>query len=163
MRQLLVIALLVTMIGIGGCTPWATYPPTDGAVSFNNPALEPIPTLMTEAIRRAVDRDEVSGTIYFNLPEDTPESVWSKVAERLGDAKALSDPGQPAYHVTAVRIRTVEAEVDVIRSGPEVVPQLSTIEFKQQLGGWKVVSAREWRVRVEAPEPHYPPASDDGG
>jgi hypothetical protein len=162
MRKRFVIALLVTMVGVGGCTPWATYPPTDGAVSFNNPAIEPIPTLMTEAIRHATDEAEATGTIYFNLPEGTPESVWRKVSERLGDAKALSDPQGPAYHITAVRIRTVEAEVDVIRSGPDIVPQLRTVEFKQQIGGWKVVSSREWRIRVEAPEPNYPPEPAEG-
>jgi hypothetical protein len=162
MQRLLVIAVLVSVGFIGGCTPWATFPPIEGAVDFNNPALEPIPTLMARAIQRAAEQDETSGTIVFNLPEDTPESVWRKVAERLGDAKAMTTAGQAAYHVTTVRIRTVEGEVDVVSSGPDEVPQLRTIGFKQQIDGWKIVSTRNWRVRITAPEPHYPPDSDEG-
>ncbi len=149
-------ALDLTVI-LCSCTPWATYPPIEGAAALGDPTLEPIPTLMAEAIRYVYDRDDSEPhEVAINLPPNIPARVYDQVITRLGGGRPMLGPDVNAYHIHAVRLRALEAEVDVIYPGGAGVPEFMTLSFKQDLlKGWYVNRARKWRFRVEVPEPNY--------
>jgi hypothetical protein len=166
MRQLTGTLLLVLALFLCGCTPWATYPPIEGAVDISNPALAPIPELMTGAVRHVREQDGGEGEIVLNLPEGTPAKVYDAVIERLQTARPMQAGDKGAYHVEAVRVRAMDAEVDVIHPGNGGAPELMTIYFRQHLlEGWQVKWHRRWRLRIEAPEAHYvpPPPPEEAG
>jgi hypothetical protein len=155
MRQLTGTLLLALAFFLCGCTPWATYPPIE---DISNPALAPIPTLMAEAVRYVHEQDDGEGEVVLNLPEDTPAKVYDKVLEKLGAGRPMETGDRQAYHVEAVRVRAVDAEVDLIHPGNGGAPELMTIYFQQQfLDGWRVKWHRRWRIRIEAPEVRYVP------
>ncbi len=146
-----------SLLVIAGCTPWATYPPVEGSVDLSDPDLSPIPELMADAIRYTHTRDGREGEIVFNLPPGTPRSVYQAVIKRLGDGRAMTDPAEVAYHVTEIRVRTLESEVDVIHTRPDDgTPEQMTISFRQNLlTGFRVERVRAWRYPVDVPPPHY--------
>jgi len=148
----------VLLVLIAGCTPYGTYPPIEGATSLNDPKLAPIPGLMAEALWYAYEHDRPNAPLVFNLPPGTPASVYDKVTTKLGvECYAMSQPGEPAYHVVEVRVRGTDAQVDVVQRGPDGRPQLMTVYFQQKIDGIKVTSARRWRIHVVEPLPHYVP------
>ena len=158
MRQLTSTLLLALAFFLCGCTPWATYPPIEGAVDISNPALAPIPELMADAVRYVREQDGEEGEIAINLPEGTPAKVYDAVIERLATARPMQAGEKRAYHVEAVRVRAMDAEVDVIHPGNGGAPELMTVYFNQNLlEGWQVKWHRRWRLRIEAPEAHYVP------
>ena len=157
------ILLLALCLAAAGCTPWATYPPIKGAAGINNPKLEPIPELMADAIRHAHEQAGGGDAIVFNLPEGTPAEVYDRVASKLDNAQPMRESGEAAYHVTEVRVRATDAEVDLIFQAEQDVPQLMTVKLKQHfVGGWQVVDSRIWRIPQQLPPPYYtPPAEPD--
>ena len=146
-----------SVLVIAGCTPWATYPPMEGSVGLSDPDLSPIPELMADAIRHIHARDGQEGEIVFNLPYGTPRSVYQAVIKRLGDGRAMTDPAEVAYHVTEIRVRTFESEVDVIHVRPDDgTPEQMTVSFRQNLlTGFRVERVKAWRYPVHVPPPHY--------
>ncbi|MBT8485089.1 MAG: hypothetical protein HKO59_03195, partial [Phycisphaerales bacterium] len=86
------------------------------------------------------------------------------VMDKLGGGSPMRDASQDAYHVTNVRIRTVDAEVDVIRRNDMGDPELLTLTFKQNLlKGYMVQDVRVWRYEVDEPPPYYVPETMRAG
>lgn len=156
----------LALIGTGlitGCAPWATYPPVEHTSKLVNPTFEPMPTLMAETVRYAHDHYGTVSDTTFNLPAGMGYKVYDKVIAKLGFGRPMQAGDQVAYHITAVRTRGPEAEVDVIVPRADGVYELVTIRFKEKLGkGPTIASAREWRVRAEPPSANYvaPPPSE---
>ncbi|UCD74535.1 MAG: hypothetical protein JSV91_12195 [Phycisphaerales bacterium] len=162
------LALLISVsLMLAGCTAWATYPPVEGTFELNKPTLEPIPTLMAEAIRFAREHYASDHALVVNLPPDTPAEVYDKVLEVLGDGRPMTAEGEPAFHVQTVRVRALNAEVDVIYPRQSDMHELVTIRFKKKVWGqYEVDNTRLWRFEVEPPGPLYvpppePEAADD--
>lgn len=160
-------AVLAGAVGLAGCTPWATYPKIEGAGDITNANLPPIPELMALSVLWGAEHypEGVEATdgvsFYYNLPEGTPAKVFRRVETRMGEGDPLLRAGIPAYHVQMVRVRTVEAEVDLIAPRTDGLYDLVTLQFKQHITkGWRVIDHRVWRVRVDVPGPAYRP---DGG
>jgi hypothetical protein len=159
MRRLTNLLTIALILFLCGCTPWGTYPAIEGAAGLSDPELAPIPMLMAEAVRFVHERDGGEGKLLVNLPPDTPAKVYDKVFDKLGGGEPLLEPDPKAYHVHIVRIRATDAEVDVIHPGPGDVPQLTTVKFRQNVvKGWYVKEHRDWRLRVDVPEPNYVPS-----
>ena len=154
-RWILTLAVLITLCG---CTPWATYPPIKGAADISNPNLAPIPGLMAAAIRRAHTERGGEDEMVINLPAGASYKVYDKVLEKLEEGRPMTRVGEAAFHVAEVRIRTVDAEVDIIAPGSGGVPGLTTYKFKQNvLSGWTIEDKRFWRIHVAIPAPNYVP------
>lgn len=156
---------LAVLLAAAACTPMATYPPVDGAVSIANPSVPPLPELMADAIieidGRAARPD--SGGLVFNLPPGTSAGVYRNVRRRLPeDARPMmaADAGtvRDVIHVDQIRLRGTDAEVDVVhRRSPDGPPQLTTVRMKQRVpGGWRVDSVRTWLVERTEPTPTFP-------
>ena len=123
-----------------GCTPWANYPPIEGAAAINNPNVPPIPILMAEAVEWMHENYGAEGDeIVLNLPPNTPATVYDRVIVRLKEGRPMTFGDGRAYHVTNVRVRTVQAEVDVIAPRADGVHESTTLYFKNHLAkGWLV-------------------------
>lgn len=157
---------------LAGCTPWATYPKIEGAGDITNPNLPPIPELMALSILWGAENypEGVEATedaaYFYNLPEGTPPQVYRRVGIRMGQGEPLERVGTPAYHVQMVRVRAVEAEVDLIAPRQDGLYDLVTLSFKQHIArGWRIIDYRVWRVRVDVPEPTFEsaPVEDETG
>lgn len=151
--------LIVLSLILAGCTTWATYPPIEeDAVELNNPSLEPIPSLMAEAIRFAYEHYAPGHELVINLPESTPADVYWKVQEILGTGRPMNATDSTTFGVLEVRVRALDAEVDVIYPRVGTSHEMTTITFhKDLLTYYEVVSSRLWRIRVDQPRPHYVP------
>jgi len=163
--KMFLVGFAALALAVSGCTPWATYPPLEGATGINDPALHPIPDVMGEAIWyvHTQDVDDPAnkyggGELVFNLPPGTPAAVYDKVVTKLsGDARPMTDPSETAYHVTEIRLRASTAEVDVIHPTASGAPELVTVKLRQQpFSGFGTVDIRRWRYTVSVPAPSYP-------
>jgi len=147
----------------GACTPMATYPKIDGAIDWTGPQIEPVPRLMTEAIRHAWERNGSAGDPAINLPPGTPASIYDTVITRIGAGHPLIDPAEAGYHVETVRVRGMSGEVDLVYPGAAGQFEYATISLNRGItNNWHVTASRLWRIRITAPEPNYvapaPPA-----
>jgi hypothetical protein len=141
-----------------GCTPWATYPRVKGMTELGSPATEPVPTLMARAVGY-IKENKCEGAQYaVNLPPGVPAKVYDKVFADIGYSRPMTSEGDLAYHVTEVRLRGLNAEVDVIYPF-DGEHELTTIKFRNSvMPGWNVVDARTWNIYFTVPGPNYIPA-----
>jgi hypothetical protein len=144
---------------MASCTPRVTYPSPVGTVSLGNVATEPVPTVMAEAIRFANDWYGKNTPPVINLPPSTPAEVYDVVLRRIGEGEPMRHPSQKAFHVEAVRVNGMTAEVDMIHPGTIGDYQSVTIYLRNNIWrGWEITNSRPWRFRVAPPPPHYVPA-----
>ena len=160
--------LFASLAGIAllfaGCSPWATYPPVEvkPAQAMTSETFEPLPTVMALAIDYA--RAEcVPGKNYpVNLPAGSGWQSYEKVFEKTqGDDTPMKTVGEPALHITQVRTRAFDAEVDLVYPRGDGLNQLVTISLNREVfKDWRVMSARLWQIRsIEIPDPTYTPPS----
>ncbi|MHC4946730.1 MAG: hypothetical protein ACYTG1_00500 [Planctomycetota bacterium] len=154
-RRLVPAVLAALTALVAACAPFATYPPVEGSLNLSQPDFEPIPLLMAEAIIFCDERYGSAGEVVFNLPEGTPPPVYERVIRHLGEGRPMEAGDAQAYHVEEVRVRGLDAQVDVIYPRSDGVHQLVTISFRKKLRHYAVASTRLWRIHVEAPPPHY--------
>ncbi len=148
------------LIGIAmtGCAPVATYPPDQGALDLSGPRTEPVPTLMTEAIRFAHYRYGEDGEFAINLPPGTPPQVYGWVIRRLGAGHPMQDPAEPTYHVTKVLVRGRHGFVDLFYPTEGGAYQFATISLEGDfVSGYRHVGTRLWSTGDEPPPPHFAP------
>lgn len=158
MRAAHFVLLMVLTIVTAGCTPWATYPPVEGTVELNDPALSPMPTLMADAISFAREHYAPDHDLVINLPADTAADVYLKVINALGEGRPMTAEDETAFHIQVVRVRGLQAEVEVIYPRMGRVHELVTIRFRKKvLGRYEIDNTRLWRYEVEAPGAHYIP------
>lgn len=160
-------AVIATLITITGCAPWASYPPVETTASLARPSFEPFPTLMGRAAAYGHDTwGTIDEGIVFNLPPDTPASVYETVTKRINYAysgkpnapsvRPMQEGDPQAYHITSVRVRGTDAEVDLIYPRADGIPELVTIQFSKRFaGGYDVERIRPWRIRIDAPMATY--------
>jgi hypothetical protein len=148
---------------LGACSPWQTYPNVESSLSIGSAKTEPVPSLMAESIRHSHDkwgnRTYSQTEPVINLPEGTPAEVYVTVTEKLGGGQPMMSPGQPAYHVTQVRVRALDAEVDLMYPAGDGLMREATLYFEKDVWSkFRVTGVRPWRVPVrETPPPHYTP------
>jgi len=149
---------LFIVLLLGGCAPWVTYPPIEGAAQIGHPRLEPVPSIITESIRFANDRfAKMEGEIVFNLPPGSPAPLYQDVARRLGNARPMKADDERAIHVTEVRVRARDAEADVVYPRPVGHHEIGTLKLRQTvLHHFKVEQSRLWRIHVDPPAPNFP-------
>ena len=146
-----------TLLATAGCTPWATYPRVKGMTEIGTPSTEPVPTLMARAISYIKENECAGAQFAVNLPPGVPVKVYNKVFDDLGYTQPMTSAGEPAYHVIEVRLRGMNAEVDVIYPF-EGEYALSTVKFHNSVvPGWNVVDTRRWNIKITVPEPNYAP------
>lgn len=143
-----------------GCTPWATYPRVEGARELSHPTVEPVPVLMTEAIRWAHATHGRGRAFSINLPAETPISVYDTVLHRLGGGKPQTEPDEWTYHLLQVRSRGLNGEVDLLyptaREGIATGRyEFITLHLRGGVTGWSVTTSRIWRIPFDVPAPNW--------
>jgi len=162
MMRLLLSLLLLSSAAVTGCSPWSTFP-SDGSTSvIEYPELPPIPGLIARALGRVHDLEGRDGPVVFNLPADSPYHLFTKVRRELGEDSVMQmTPDQEAVHLSQIRLRATDAEVDVTSRGSDGVPVVTTLSFSRAVfGGWQLERTRVWRIRATIPEPGYPVAEE---
>ena len=153
--------LIGILIVIPGCVTWSTYPSQKMTDRMTNPSNEPTPTLMTKAIHFAYSHYG-SGEEDFaiNLPEGVSHEIYTRVIRKLEIGHPMTDPNETTYHVLEIRIRGLEAEVDLLYPRQGSIYEMVTLSFRRRLvEGWTVLTSRLRRVHVDRPQPNYvPPA-----
>jgi hypothetical protein len=142
-----------------GCSPWATYPPVEvaPATMVTRPTFEPVPTVMTLAIKYARSEYASGQDLAVNLPLGADWQTYEKVFERLdGGGRPMMQPGEAAIHIVEVRARAFEAEVDLVYPRPGGPNQLVTLFMHRGFNDWEVKNTRQWQIRdVLTPPPAY--------
>ncbi|MCH6552109.1 MAG: hypothetical protein IH804_08875 [Planctomycetes bacterium] len=156
MRPIRFAALLGLAAALSGCARWATHPPIESTERSGGPSVEPIPSLMADAIRFAHNHYRGHDEVIINLPEGTPAAVYEMVTDRLGSGRPMMASSERAYHVTEVRVRGLDAQVDLLSPRKDGYYHFVTISFRQDLlRGYQVAHTRLWRIREEPPAPNY--------
>jgi hypothetical protein len=154
-------AAAIMMPALVGCAAWATYPPIPGAAHIGRGHHEPVPTLMATAVQNTHERHGDGDEVVFNLPPGTTQRAYEAVRARLGEhAREMRSTGEPAMHVIAVRVRTIDAEVDVIYPvgrSDAAHHRMETLKLRlRSPHGFEVTEIRRWGMRVQPPEPTWP-------
>ncbi len=156
-QSTLVLFLIACITSSTGCAAWSTYPAIPGAMQIGHPEVEPLPTIMAEAIRYGNERYLNQEQPVFNLPEGVTLSTYDAVKRRLRGGSAMREPEQRAIHVKQIRTRAHNAEVDIVYPRDDGLHHLVTLHMKQRLlNRFDVEHTRLWRIHVEAPQPTYP-------
>lgn len=149
--------LIAAALSMPGCAAWSTYPAIPGALQVGHPEVEPLPTIMAEAVRYSNERYLEMEEPVFNLPKGVTVATYESVKRRLRGGVAMREPGERAVHVTQIRTRGPHAEVDIVYPRSDGHYQLVTLNMRQRvLNRFHVESTRLWRIRVDVPEPSYP-------
>ena len=158
------IAGLATL-SLGACAPLATYPPTMRTVNPEAAVNEPIPTLIVEAIEYAHTLHGEVSDIAVNLPAGTSTRLYEKVIARLGGGHPMTDPDEPAYHVTEVRSQGLKGKVDLFFPRDDGTYAFVTLTFRRDLiRGYVHENTRWWDTGDQPPGPGYaalPEPADD--
>ena len=171
--------LLALMLTLGGCTPYATYPPV-GQGEIAVPWMHPIPQVMGKALgdtyQRTSDSFVSAGTpadLVFALPEGITVGVWTRVGVDTGieNARMITAEdvtnGTPIWSVEQVRIRNRRAEVDVIYPTPGGAYSRATVIFEADpFKAYKVSYFQRWRTEVDNPLFSFPvdlPTEEEDG
>lgn len=174
--------LLVLVALVGGCTPYATYPPM-GTGEAAVPWMHPIPNVMGKALgetyRRTSDTfvsSDASVELVYGLPAGITTGVWTRVGIDTGvpGARMLTADdvasGTPVWLVEQVRIRNKRAEVDVVYPTPGDAHLRATVILEAApFGAYEVTHFQRWQIRVDDPVYSMPvdlrseAATDDSG
>lgn len=155
----MILGLLAPLVG--GCAPWVTYPQIEGAGHFGRASFEPVPSIMTEAIRYTNERAAKLDPLVFNLPEGSSVEDYDRLLQRLsapGGVRPMREDGERAIHITQIRVRAADAEVDVVYPRAGGLYETATLSLRQRMfSRFEVQRMRVWRVTVLPPLPTYPP------
>ena len=177
LRSTILVASLLMVVIVGGCTPYSTYPPVAQA-EVQVPWMYPMPQVMAKALQTTFDKttpplEAESGRpmLVYALPEGISQRVWRQVGIDTGSEGAREwneadlDAGTPIWSVEQVRIRNKRAEVDVIFPVSEGYERATVILEALPLAPYQVKFFQRWRVAVDTPafsRPKDQPAADDG-
>jgi len=151
-------AACAALLAVGGCAPFATYPPVEGSVGIDNPTFAPVPTIIADAVEYVHTRyGEGRETYAVNLPEGAPPRAYEFVLNRLENAEPATSREQWTYHIQQIRSRGLNAEADVIFPREDGPPGLITLHMRKSMSGYRVESTKLWRIPAEAPPPNYVP------
>jgi hypothetical protein len=162
-RFLPCVLLVVLVFLVLSCAPFATYPPIEGARSIDNPAWEPVPSIIADSIRHVHSRFGIGHDDYaINLPAGCPALVYEKVIAKLGTGLPMTDASQWAYHVVEIRSRALNAECDIIYPRENAPHGMVTLHLENDLGRYQVKSTKLWNLPASAPQPNYVPEPVEG-
>lgn len=151
-------------IVLAACAPSSTYPPVETTARLTKPTFEPVPTVIATAIRYAQQNYVKDQDVAINLPPGVPAEAYDKVFAKLEGGRPMTVEGEPALHITEVRTRNFNAQVDMIYPRADGLNQFVTLTMKRSvLENYHVVRARPWQLRdVTAMAPNYvaPPVEE---
>ena len=149
----------LAIVFASGCAPFATYPP-DSKVGLDNPAHEPVPTIMADAIRYVHLHHGGDHPVAINLPAGTSTRTYDKVIKRLGTGKPQTDANEWSYFIEQIRSRGLNAEADVFFPREVGPPAMITVYLRKQFDDYRVSHTKVWNLPIEMPAPNWQPDLD---
>lgn len=150
--------LLIACVSMS-CSPIATFPPieTEAATKWGDAARKPVPRIMALVINYAHEHYGWTDEIVYNLPEGVGADAYSLVGEMLANATPMTSDGQPAYHITELRVRGLDAEADVVMPTKSGEYQMVTLRLETSpFNPWSVTYDRLWAMPIhDSPSPTF--------
>ena len=160
--------VLISLLGVVACTPYATYPPMSDVEPLV-PGLYPVPQVMGKSLQTAYDKtsgnlsegDEAPALVYA-IPAGISSGNWKQIGTltQIEGARALTESdyeaGVPFWSVEQVRIRNHRAEVDVVFPTPDGFERATVILDSDPFTAFEVQFFQRWRVPVDKPAFTYP-------
>ncbi len=152
--------LAIVVLGaviVAGCTPSMTYPAYPGAPKAD-PSMQPMPSLMADAIKFAHQQLSPNSEIVIDLPAMTPKQVWRQVLKSCAPCRPMTPSDKVVWSVRQVKLSGGKAEVDVVYPA-EGIYRLATVHFTGATGQPFYPSQLQfWLVPVTAPVCNTPEA-----
>ncbi len=147
---------------VAGCAPIVNIPPQKSDVATHDPNNIAVKQIMLRSLQSVLADQPIREPFQVVLPHGTLAESYAAMLPRLStDARWAGDRGAvylPMLAITQLRIRGLDAEVDMVR--PQNLTektqraQLVTASLKfEPIGGWYVTRLRLWDVRRE-PDAH---------
>jgi hypothetical protein len=172
---------LAALVLAGGCVSYATYPAVPKNTALNDPNTPAMSDVMLTGLRYVamkyppgasgdpteVQPEPTEPTFAVNLPPGISPRAYERITGLVGNGAVPLTPETshlPIYHVTYLRVRGDQAQINILRPVTELPPTPAGTpvmqEIKLQLRGglrpWKVITSREWDPgEVELPELNY--------
>jgi hypothetical protein len=168
-RQGTGLVLLTALAFAGGCVSYATYPAVPKNTALNDPNVPAMEEVMMTGLRFVATKYPPGGRpdptqpapaiteprFALNLPQGVKPRVHERVAAAVGNGAAPLTPETshlPIYHVTYLRVRGDEAQLNVVRELTELprtptgqpVMQEIKLHLRGGLRPWAVTTTREW-------------------
>lgn len=167
-RSGLLAMALLSLLGLASCTPFATFPPLNDVEPLV-PGIYPVPQVMGKALRTAYDK--TAGTLQegdeqpvlvFALPDGISVGNWGNVGIQTGveSARAITqadhENGVPFWSIEQVRVRNLQAEVDVIFPTSDDYQRATVLFESSPFNSFEVTFFQRWRTPVAVPPFTYP-------
>jgi hypothetical protein len=166
---------------VAGCVSYATYPAVPQNTALNDPNTPAMSDVMLAGLRYVAVKYPPGGrpdpltepapapgpTFAVNLPPGISPKGYERIVGLVGNGAVALTPETshlPIYHVTYMRVRGDQAQINILRPVTELPPTPKGMpvmqEIKLQLSGglhpWKVITSREWDPGLEEwPELNY--------
>lgn len=146
-------ALLLTVgFFAGGCATTAAYvniPAQAGDVARSSPNAENVRAVQAAALTALIEDRPIEGPTRLLLPGGADALTHAEVVRRVGppfvSPRQADEQAVNTVEVQAVRIRGMDAEVDILRP-TRGMQQLATVRLKYDpISGWHGRSIRYWR------------------
>lgn len=178
-RSLMVLSLLFVLGGAGGggggCATYVNIPGQEEDVASNSPNTRNVTKVYIAALQAAA-QDQSDQAYRFVLPSGTKAWIYQQVQAGLDKARQKASRADQAPEsdaasltVQGVRIRTTQADVDILRRGfrssldRPVDARLQTVYLRWvPLDGWQADRVRTWQVDPNQPLLNAPPGSPAG-
>ncbi len=149
-RTITSLTALSWMLLLAGCNPY-TYvnvPPQAGDVALHDPNQKLVRNVEVEAVRSLLLQRPLNPPVSLQLPTGTSELTLTDVARRCGEGVQPAQDDQEAaslIQITQVRIRGINAQVDVMYPTVTGMSQLLTVYMNYQpINGWQTDRIVDW-------------------
>lgn len=151
-------AVAATVIATGCSGTYVNVPTLDGTVASQNPNLEVVRKVETEALRHVLNRYPPEGGSYaIELPDGTDAPTYWWILKNLPEGgeqlQRLEDDAEelpPLYRVEQVVIRGMIAQVEVvIPPGRYPDDRLVSVFLSPDIQGWYANRSRTWRIPAD--------------
>lgn len=160
-RFSLILAVAVSasaLLGLTACQTYVNIPAQTGDIASADANGTNVRNLLGEALRGLRPESLTPGKYQVILPAGSTPDTYQYIINASGDQFTWADQADSGnvvdqLEIRSIRIRGLEAEVDIIRSshpGDAQAPrQLVTVYLKRYLvGGWGTQRVRVWRMSV---------------
>lgn len=161
-RFSLILAAVVSassLLGLAACQTYVNIPAQTGDVASADANGSNVRNLIGESLRGLRPEALAPGKYQVLLPAGSTRDTYQDVMKIAGDHFTWADsPGSgnvvDQLEIRAIRIRALNASVDIIRStqpgNADAPRQLVTVYLKRYLvGGWGTQRVRVWRMSVQ--------------
>ncbi len=143
---------LAALLCLSGCHSYTNVPPIDGDTATNDANSVAVREIESAAVRALLEDQPVDGPYVVELPEGTTTLTYEVVIPTIGPNARIPGPDDgvepvATFDVRAIRIRGLQAEVDIQRvdtalGGPG---QLFTVHMQHDsMEGWYGKRIKRW-------------------